>query len=102
LKMAAERGSNMGQTTMRLLQLLDDYGVVEMTSAITEAVAKQTPQPNSVRFILEQRRETRNQLPLVKLDLPNDKRVRELMVRPHNLTDYDQLNTTIQEIEDVK
>ena len=102
LKLAAERGSNMGQITMRLLQLLDDYGVVEMTSAITEAVAKQTPQPNSVRFILEQRRETRNQLPLVKLDLPNDKRVRELMVRPHNLTDYDQLNTTIQEIEDVK
>ena len=33
------------------------------------------------------------QLPPVHLDLPNDKRVRELIVHPHSLKDYDNLHT---------
>jgi transposase len=100
LKMAAERGFNMGQVTMRLLQLLTDYGVTEMTAALLEAVSKKAPHPNAIRFILEQRRETRNQLPLVKLDLPHDDRITDLVVIPHKLTSYDQLSiTTTMEIE---
>jgi len=93
LQLAAERNFNMGHIVMRLLQLMDDYGVSEMTAALKEAVVKQAPHPNSVRFILEKRRQDRNQFPLITLDLPKDKRARELSVTPHNLTDYDQLHT---------
>jgi len=93
LKRAAELGFNMGQITMRMLQLLDDYGVAEMRAALDTAIAKDTPHPNSIRIILEQRRHGQNKLPLISLDLPQDKRVRELVVTPHNLIDYDNLKT---------
>jgi hypothetical protein len=92
LKLAAERNFNMGQITMRLLQLLDDYGVTELREAVTEAINKEAPHPNSVRHILEHRRELRAQLPIVKLDLPKDQRVRNLTVIPHDLHQYDNLN----------
>jgi len=39
---------------MRLLRLLDDYGVVELTAAVTEAINRQAPHSNSVHYILEQ------------------------------------------------
>lgn len=93
LQLAAERNFNMGHVVMRLLQLMDDYGVTEMAAALKEGIDKQAPHPNSIRFILEKRRQDRNQLPLINLDLPKDKRVRELSVIPHKLTDYDQLHT---------
>ena len=34
---------------------------------------------------------------MVHLELPQDKRVRELSVRPHNLSDYDKLKLTSEE-----
>jgi hypothetical protein len=53
--------------------------------------------PNAVRISLERRREEREQLPLIHLELPQDKRVRELYVRPHNLKDYDKLKLLSEE-----
>jgi len=49
-----------------------------------------------VRLSLEKRREERQQLPPVNLDLPRDARVRELVVRPHKLDSYDQLHTATE------
>lgn len=92
LQQAAARGFNMGQITLRLLQLLDDYGVMEVSAAVDAAIAAKAPHPNSVRTILEKRRHDKNKSPLINLDLPQDKRVRELVVKPHNLTDYDNLD----------
>ena len=88
---AAQHGYHMGGITARLLQLLDDYGAVELEAAINYALIRDVPHTNAVYSNLERRREERQQLPLVRLDLPNDKRVRELVVKPHDLNNYDQL-----------
>lgn len=88
---AADHGYNLGSITSSLLQLLDSYGATELEAAIAEALSRKVPHPNAVRLCLEKRREERNQLPPVALDLPNDKRVRDLVVRPHDLGSYDQL-----------
>jgi len=91
LKQAALRGYSLRSITHQLLQLLDDYGAAELESAITEALSQDVPHPNAVRLNLVKRREDRQQLPPVRLDLPHDKRIRNLVVRPHSLNEYDQL-----------
>jgi transposase len=88
---AAQHGYHMGGITTRLLQLLDDYGAVELEAAINDALAQEVPHTNAVYLSLERRREQRQQSPLVRLDLPDNKRVRELVIRPHDLNNYDQL-----------
>lgn len=44
-----------------------------------------------MRLCLERRREERLQPPPIVVKLPNDQRVHEVIVRPHSLTTYDQL-----------
>ena len=100
LVQAAERGGNLGSITAALLRLLDRYGAEELEAAITEALARGVPHPNAVRLSLERRREQRNQAPPVAVDLPDDERVRDLVVRPHKLDDYDQLQTDPESDDD--
>jgi len=88
---AAERGYHLGSITSALLRLLDGYGAAEMELAINEALSRDVPHPNAVLLSLEKRREASSQPPPVSVALPNDKRVRDLVVRPHNLNDYDIL-----------
>jgi len=90
---AADHGYSLKSVTANLLQLLDDYGATELEEAIKEALARKVPHPNAVRISLERRREERQQLPMVHLELPSDPRVRELNVQPHDLGDYDKLLT---------
>lgn len=97
---AAERGYHLRSIIVGLLQLLDNYGAAELEIAINEALARDVPHPNAVRLCLEKRRESRHQLPPVTLDLPDDKRVRDLVVRPHDLGSYDQLKSTEQKNHD--
>lgn len=97
LMQAADHNYNLGSITHTLLQLLDDYGAIELEAAIIEALSRQVPHPNAVRISLERRREARQQLPAVHLELPQDKRVRELSVRPHDLGDYDKLKLRAEE-----
>jgi transposase len=91
LTQAAERGDNLGSITAALLRLLDRYGATELEAAIGEALTRGVPHPNAVRLALERRREQRDQPPPLPIALPADKRVRDLVVSPHKLDDYDQL-----------
>ena len=93
LTQAAERGDNLGSITAALLRLLERYGAVELQAAIAEALARAVPHPNAVRLSLERRREQRDQPPPLPIALPADPRVRDLVVSPHKLDDYDQLQT---------
>jgi transposase len=88
---AAERSYNLGGIISVLLQLLDSYGATELEIAINEALTREVPHPNAVRLCLERRRENRNQPPPIALKLPDDKRIRDLVVRTHDLGSYDQL-----------
>jgi len=94
---AAERGYSLGIITANLLKLLDRYGSAELEAGITEALSHKAPHPNAVRLSLEKRREARHLLPPIHLDLPDDARVRDLVVRPHDLESYDQLQTIAEE-----
>jgi hypothetical protein len=89
---AAARGENLGSLTAALLRLLDAYGPRELQAAIAEALERGVPHPNAVRLGLERRREQREQPPPVPLTLPDDPRVREQVVRPQALADYDRLS----------
>lgn len=94
---AAERGYNIGSIVAQLLQLLDGYGASELNTAIKIALNKGVPHPNAVRTSLEKQREERHMPPPLSIPLPDDKRIRELVIRPHQLESYDQLHTTNEE-----
>ena len=90
---AARRGENLGSITAALLRLLDHYGAGELEAAIGEALSRDVPHPNAVRLALERRREQRDEPPPLPVPLPQDKRLRDLVVRPHPLDDYDTLQS---------
>jgi transposase len=100
LTRAAERGDNLGSITAALLRLLDRYGAAELQAGIAEALRRNVPHPNAVRLALERRREQRDQPPPLPIDLPADKRVRDLVVSPHKLDDYDQLQADQEDDDD--
>jgi hypothetical protein len=97
---AAQRGDNLGSITAALLRLLDRYGAAELQGAIDEALQREVPHPNAVRLSLQRRREQRDQPPPLAVALPEDTRVRDLVVRPHDLQDYDQLQSTQESCDD--
>lgn len=89
LKQAATLGYSLKSITAQLMLLLEDYGCAELELAMGEAVEKETPHPNSIRIILERRREKQHKYPPIRLKLPDDQRIKNQVVRPHNLNDYD-------------
>lgn len=100
LTQAAARGDNLGSITAALLRLLERYGATELDAAIDEALARGVPHPNAVRLALERRREQRDQPPPLPIALPADQRVRDLVVSPHKLDDYDQLHAHREDEDD--
>jgi transposase len=94
---AAARGDNLGAITAALLRLLERYGAGELEAAIREALARGVPHPNAVRLALEQRREQRQELPPIAVDLPAHVKARDAHVTPHRLEAYDQLKEPTDE-----
>ncbi len=90
----AERGSNLGSATASLLRLLAHYGPIPLEEAIAEALEHKAPHPSSVRHILERNVAAQGRMPILPLPLPEDPRVRNLIVRPHDLGTYDALKET--------
>jgi transposase len=97
LQQAAARGTPLTRATRELVELLDAYGAAELEQAITEALAHDVPHPNAVRQALERRREQREQPPPLTLTLPDNDKVRGIVVRPATLASYDQLHTPATE-----
>jgi transposase len=87
----AERGANMGGATTRLLRLLDEHGAQELDLAIAEALEHDAPHLHGVQQVLTRRRLAREEPPPVPVHLPDDPRVRDLVVRPHALASNDAL-----------
>jgi hypothetical protein len=54
-------------------------------------MASRTPHAGAVRQVLESARRARGAPPTTAVELPANPRVRELVVRPHPLAQYDQL-----------
>ncbi|MEA3291402.1 MAG: IS21 family transposase [Pseudomonadota bacterium] len=92
LVQAAQRGNRLSTTVSLLVQLLDDYGAVELEIALAEALQQQVPHPNAVRQVLERRREQRRQPPPIAIALPDHPQANALVVRPASLELYDRLD----------
>lgn len=88
---AVERGEPLGQTVRALAELLERYGVAELTAAIDQALGRGVPHPNAVRLALEQRRQAQAAPPPLAVCLPDHVKCRDVPVRPHRLDDYDAL-----------
>lgn len=91
LEQLAERGENIGSATNQLMKLLEEFGGARLDIAAATACERGTPHPRSVRLILEADASEREAAPLVPVDLPDDPRVRQLVVREHDLAGYDVL-----------
>jgi hypothetical protein len=85
----AERGGNVGGTTARLLALLDAYGPRDLEAALVRVRAADSFHIASVQQCVDQIRQARNAPPPVAIDLPDDPRVKNLVVTPHSLDRYD-------------
>lgn len=94
---AVERGEPLGRTVRALAELLERYGVAELTVAIDEALARGVPHPNAVRLALEQRRQAQAEPPPLAVSLPDHVKCRDVPVRPHCLNDYDTLMENVDE-----
>ncbi len=88
---AAKRGGHLGSIVAALLRLLDKYGAAELEAGIDETLQRGVPHPNAVRLSLTRRREQRGKPPPIPVDLPKDPKVRDIAVRDHDLTEYDDL-----------
>jgi transposase len=94
LSQAAERGQALSRITTDLLSLLDRYGVIEMQTAVGEALQRGVPHVNAVRLALERRREQQQLPPPLGIALPAHVQTRDVPVKPHCLADYDSLTET--------
>jgi transposase len=73
----------------RLTILLEEFGAAELSAAVNEAIEKGSPHPETVRLVLDRRRRARRQSPSVPVRLPDSEKVRNIVVTPHALGDYD-------------
>ena len=91
--LAAQRGGNLGNITARLLAILDAVPATELDASVAEAVARDTPTVGAVRQILDRRRAERGQPPIVVSRFTTNPRAGDVVVRPHDLADYDSLHS---------
>jgi hypothetical protein len=89
LNALGQRQRHLATAVDRLLRLLDEHGREELAVAVAEALAAGSPHPETVRLVLDRRRRARQQPPPLPVALPDDPRVRDLVVIPHPLADYD-------------
>lgn len=96
----AEAGTNLGRATQHFVELLDAFGAVELEMAMREALAKGKVTAPDVRDLLEARRAASGGVPQTPVDLPDDARVRGLVVPLRDLGSYDQLLRGNEEVAD--
>jgi len=92
-RIAAERRQHLGVLTRGLIELLDAYGAAALEKAIAQALVRDTAHLAGVRHLIDQQRHARGLPPPVALALPDDPRLRHQQVRPHDLADYDRLQS---------
>lgn len=97
---AAERRQHLGVLTRGLIALLDTHGASALEHAIATALEQDTPHLAAVRHLIDQQRHQSGRPPPLPITLPNDPRLRELNVKPHDLTDYDQLDDEAEPDDD--
>ena len=96
----AARHGNLGAATTGLTTLLDLYGARAVDDALAGALQAQAPHVAAVRQILEQSRHAQSQPPPIAVALPEDPRLRDIVVHPHALATYDQIQAEVNNDND--
>ncbi len=96
---AALRGQNLGALTTGLLKVLDQYGQEETEQAVRSILNTDATHVSAVRQMLEQRLREKGLPPPVVVQLPDDPRIRNLVVKPQSLAAYDNLHNIGKESE---
>ena len=94
LPKAIERGHRLGSTITELETLLNQYHAAELEAALVEVIARDTAHPQSVRQVLEQRREARNEPPPLALPVTRYGQLRTVAIQPASLAGYAQFTAT--------
>ena len=98
LRLVGERRNNLGGAVSGLLALLDRHGALEVEAALAEAVAAGVGHLAGVRHVLDRRREDRGAPAALPVALPDDSRLRDLVVVPHQLSRYDNIASAGEEV----
>jgi len=85
----SKRQRRLHRSVKQLESLLDAFGAEDLAAAIDEALASGSPGLPDVQFVLDRRRYEHEQLPPIPIDLPDDPKVRGIVVTPHELDAYD-------------
>lgn len=101
LPKAVERGHRLGSTISELEAMLNQYHATELEAALIEVIMRDTAHPQSVRQVLEQRREARNEPPPLALSLTRHEQLRTLAMQPASLAGYAQFTDTDSEQEEL-
>jgi len=91
LQAAADRGESLSKMTRQLIHLLREYGAVEVSAAVTEALTRQTPRISSVVFILNSRVRQKRLKPSA-VDLSRHPQLADVSIPDQPLEVYDELN----------
>ncbi len=97
LQAALSRGEPVGAQTTELTHLLDDYGPVELRTAVREALERETPRASSVAYLLNRRRRHRRRRPSLPVRLTQRPELEDLHVQPHDPEVYDELADEAQD-----
>lgn len=87
----AEQGTHLGGCVSHLVRLLDEFGGAALDDAIGEVLVRGTPHVHAVRQVLDRGRHERGLPPPIPVALPDDPRVRNIVVKPHALAPYDAI-----------
>ncbi len=90
LKIVAKDGGNVGNTTARLLQLLDAIGAAELEEALVEVLEHDSIHIGAVRQVVDRRRSTRGLPPPVSVPIARGEHA-DIVITPHSLSTYDSL-----------
>lgn len=93
----ARRGEPLRQRTATLNRLLERYGAAALDGAITEALDKGAPAVGSIAYLLDQQSRRRGQPVPLAVPLPPHLRDKDVVVVPHDMSDYDLLGHTPDE-----
>ncbi len=86
-----ELGHDAGNSVKRLRELRVNYGDELFGKATSHLAGQDRPTIEGLRHYLNQLEAQAKRPPDVKLTLPNNSKVQDLVVKSHPLADYDQL-----------
>lgn len=92
LAAAFQRGESAANQTAQLLRLVEDYGSVEVATAVAEALQRDTPRASAVALLLQQRYRAARLKPLLPVRLSTRPELEALIVPNPQLEAYDELS----------